>query len=127
MELLMVAPVWLVSDVKASCEELAALFDFQVNPYFQPPGEPIVYGIVERDPIRIHCSRAPDGIARPGRPHKEQHSDAYVFVDDVDAWHEQVVARGGTVLMPPTRQVYAIREMHVGLRDGFVIALGQPA
>ena len=35
-------------------------------------------------------------------------------------------SRGGTVLLPPTRQVYALKEMHVGLRDGFVLSLGQP-
>ena len=123
--MLLVCPIWLVSDVKASCEELAALFDFEVRPYFQPRGEPVVYGIVAKDPVRIHCSRAPDGVARPGRPYKREHCDAYVFVDDVDAWHEQVVARGGTVIRAPAQQEYGIREMHVGLRDGFVLALGQ--
>jgi hypothetical protein len=35
-------------------------------------------------------------------------------------------SRAGPVLLPPTRQVYTVREMHVGLRDGFVLALGQP-
>jgi predicted enzyme related to lactoylglutathione lyase len=125
-QLLAVAPVWLVSDVVASCEELRDLFGFEIRPYFTPPGEPTVYGIVEREWVRIHLSRAPDGQPRPGRPFKPEHCDAYLFVSDIDVLHAQVVDRGGNVLQAPRVMSYPIKEMHVGLCDGFVVACGQP-
>jgi len=124
--MLSVAPIWLVSDVVASCEELRELFGFDILPYFTPPDEGTVYGIVQRGAVQIHLSRADDGAAHPGRPFKPEHCDAYVFVDDVDALYEQLLDRGATVLQPPRVMPYPIKEMHVGLRDGFVLACGQP-
>jgi hypothetical protein len=124
--MLSVAPIWLVSDVVASCEELRDLLGFQIAPYFAPPGEPTVYGIVEHGAVRIHLSRAPDGVAHPGRPFRPEHCDAYVFVTDVDVIHAQLLRRGTEVLQPPTVMPYPIKELHVGLRDGFVLACGEP-
>jgi uncharacterized protein YndB with AHSA1/START domain len=125
-ELLSVAPVWLVSDVVASCEELRELFGFEIRPYFAPESEGAIYGIVEHAWVRIHLSRAPDGVARPGRPYKREHCDAYLFVADVDELHDRLLGRGANVLQRPRAMPYPIKEMHVGLRDGFVLACGQP-
>jgi hypothetical protein len=125
VKMVSVAPIWLVTDVVASCEELRDRFGFEIRPYFTPPGEPTVYGIVEQDGLQIHLSRAPDGVAHPGRPFKPEHCDAYVFVDDVDALHTALRAGNATVLQAPRRMPYPIKEMHVGLRDGFVLACGE--
>ena len=124
---LSIAPIWLVTDVAASCEELRDLFGFDIRPYFTPPGEATAYSIVERDSLQIHLSRTPDGSAHPGRPFKPEHCDAYLFVAEVDALHAQLVSRGANVLQQPHVMPYPIKEMHVGLRDGFVLACGQPA
>jgi predicted enzyme related to lactoylglutathione lyase len=126
VRMLSISPVWLVSDVPASCEELRNLFGFDIRPYFTPPGEPTVYGIVERESSQIHVSRAPDGRPRAGRPFKPEHCDAYIFVADVDALYEQILSRGANVVQPPRVMPYPIKEMHVALRDGFVLAFGEP-
>src|SRR5262249_17485027 len=72
-------------------------------------------------------ARAPDpryvGVARDGvwillqsyKPERAGHTDAFLWVTDVDAFHAEVSARGAMILPPPTDQAWGTRE--TGIRD----------
>lgn len=47
-----------------------------------------------------------------------------IFVDDVDALHEEFKASGATILMAPTDRPWGMREMHVTDLDQHVIRFG---
>jgi catechol 2,3-dioxygenase-like lactoylglutathione lyase family enzyme len=48
-----------------------------------------------------------------------------LWVDDVDAIHEQCLANGIEVAFPPTDMPWNVREMHVRHPDGHVFRVGQ--
>jgi len=48
---------------------------------------------------------------------------AYVWVDDVDAFHAEFVERGADIVCPPTDKIYKCREMEVRLPDGRILVL----
>jgi predicted enzyme related to lactoylglutathione lyase len=48
-----------------------------------------------------------------------------IWVDDVDAVHEQCLANGLEVTWPPTDMPWNVREMHVRHPDGHVFRIGR--
>jgi uncharacterized glyoxalase superfamily protein PhnB len=51
--------------------------------------------------------------------------DLYVYVDDVDAYHDELVERGADVLHGPVNQGYGLREIRVRDPHGYVLAFGK--
>jgi uncharacterized glyoxalase superfamily protein PhnB len=51
--------------------------------------------------------------------------DVYVYVDDVDALHEELVGRGADLVHGPVEQGYGLREIRVRDPDGYVLAFGR--
>ncbi len=49
------------------------------------------------------------------RPDRAGHTDAFLWVKDVDAFHDEVAVRGATIQLPPTNQTWGTRE--TGIRD----------
>jgi uncharacterized glyoxalase superfamily protein PhnB len=50
--------------------------------------------------------------------------DVYVYVDDVDALHAELVERGADLLHGPVEQAYGLRELRVRDPHGYVLAFG---
>jgi catechol 2,3-dioxygenase-like lactoylglutathione lyase family enzyme len=48
-----------------------------------------------------------------------------IWVDDVDALHQHVLAQGIEVTWPPTNMPWGVRELHVRHPDGHVFRLSQ--
>lgn len=48
-----------------------------------------------------------------------------IWVDEVDAIHQQCVAQGLEVTCPPTDEPWNVREMHVRHPDGHVFRIGR--
>jgi catechol 2,3-dioxygenase-like lactoylglutathione lyase family enzyme len=111
------APVLLVPDVAAALAWYRDVLGCEVEPWRPEPGD---YGYVTRDACAIHVARAP--AARPnGEPF-----DVYLWVDDVEALHEALRARGADVLHPPTDRPWGMREIRVRDLNGYVLGIGQP-
>jgi predicted enzyme related to lactoylglutathione lyase len=72
------------------------------------------YGYAERDGVSFHVSR----------PDPELWS-AYLYTDDVDALHAELVERGTEILQPPTDKGYGVRDLIVRAPGGHVLAIGQ--
>jgi uncharacterized glyoxalase superfamily protein PhnB len=49
----------------------------------------------------------------------------YWTVDDVDAFHAEIVQRGEIILQPPTDRPWGRREMAIGTPDGHRIMIDQ--
>lgn len=49
----------------------------------------------------------------------------HLLVDDVDAYHREVSARGAKVLQPPTDRAYGLRELLLETPDGHRLMIGQ--
>lgn len=71
--------------------------------------DPCYMGVM-RDGVTLHVSSFPgDGVAR---------GVVFLLVDDVDALHAELVARGVPIDLAPTDQTWGNREMYVRDPDG---------
>jgi uncharacterized glyoxalase superfamily protein PhnB len=53
--------------------------------------------------------------------------DVYVYVDDVDGLHAELVERGADIIVPPTTQGYGMYEIRVRDPFGYVFGIGCPS
>ena len=104
------ATVLQVPDVPAALDWFRDALGFDVQ-RFQDGSE---YGYAERDGVSFHVSR-PD-------PHLWA---AYLYTDDVEALHGELVERGTEILQPPTDKPYGVRDLIVTAPSGHVLAIGQ--
>ncbi len=51
---------------------------------------------------------------------------AYLEIDDVDALHEDIAARGAIIRQPPADKPWRMREMLIATPEGHRIMVGQP-
>lgn len=73
------------------------------------------------------------GVARDGvvlhlhsfKPERAGMTDAFLFVDSVDALYAEFMARGATSHMSPTNQTWGGREIGIRDPDGNVLVFGQ--
>ena len=75
------------------------------------------YMTLARDGARLHVHSFRGGAAGTGA--------AYVFVDDVDALHAELISNGITVSGPPLDQTWGTREIAVRDADRNVLTFGQ--
>lgn len=122
-ELTGLAPVLLVPDVEAALDHYRELLGFEVEPYVHEGVA--VYGYASRGSCNLHfapCRHAPrpNGSLSPGM------FDAYLWVDDVEALHDELAGRGADLIHPPTDREYGLREIRVRDLNGYILGIGQP-
>lgn len=116
-------PCFLVADVRRAVEHYRDVLGFRiVGTFFE---EPPVYGIVDRDRAEIHLAAATGRRGGSNRAWRDDAIDAYVRVDDVDALHAELAARGADLLGPPVLRIYGMKEIEARDADGYVICFGQ--
>lgn len=117
------ATVLLVEDVARSADYYRDKLGFEVDLYDANPGH---YGFANRDGCWVHFAHF-EGV-RPN-PNKDSVPpdmfDVYVYPDDVDALHAELVERGADLHGPPERQGYGMYDFRVSDPDGYVIAFGR--
>jgi uncharacterized glyoxalase superfamily protein PhnB len=123
-----VSPVLGVANVRQSAEYYRDVLGFTLDPVegvFQPRGDEPggVYAIVKRAGVWVHFQ-----IRRGEMPKRERPSfegDVYLYVDDVDALHAELVQRGARVLQEPRVAPYGIREIIVEDLNGYRLTFGE--
>jgi catechol 2,3-dioxygenase-like lactoylglutathione lyase family enzyme len=113
MNLTDAAAVLVVEDVARSLDYYRDKLGFEGRPYEQDPTQ---YAYASRQRCNIHLAQ--------GRPHPNGFFDVYVYVDDVDALHEELRSRGAKILNAPVHTEYGLREIRVRDPDGYVLAFG---
>lgn len=122
-----VAPVLLVSDVRASAAYYRDKLGFSFEQFW---GDPPTFVMMNRDGLTImlaqHSHGDGPGDTNPNArvtDHDDQW-DAYVWVDHVNALYDEVKAAGATIAGEPCDTFYDMREFRVVDPDGYQIAFG---
>jgi uncharacterized glyoxalase superfamily protein PhnB len=90
-------------------------------------GEPPRFCMPKRDSLIVMLSQVP-----PGQPvdtewrHAERVWNAYCWVDDAQALHDEWAAQGALIECPPSEKPYGILEFNIRDLDGHAIGIGQP-
>jgi catechol 2,3-dioxygenase-like lactoylglutathione lyase family enzyme len=118
------ATVLLVEDVRRATDYYRDMLGFEVELYANLPDH---YGYARRGGCHIHFARfdgahpRPNSVAAP-----PDMFDAYVYVDDVEGLHAELVGRRAEVVHGPVDQGYGLREFRIRDPDGYILAFGQP-
>jgi catechol 2,3-dioxygenase-like lactoylglutathione lyase family enzyme len=106
-----------VPDVRESARFYVEKLGFQI--VADPPG----WIFVSKDSCMIMLGECPDDI-HPGELGCHNYF-AYLRVDDVDAYHEELRAKGVEPLSGPTGEPWGMRELAIRTSDGHRIKFGQ--
>ena len=117
-----IAPLFLVQDVVRAAECYRDRLGFEIGPYFL---DPPVFVIVRRDKISIMLSVMEGSRGGSNTKWKGESFDAYIWVENADAVHEQLRARHADVISPPVPKSFGMKELDVRDADGYVIRFGE--
>ena len=112
------APQFLVDDLARSIAYYQRLgFTF---------GEPWdgFYAIGTRDGLELHLKEAPKFDAERQHRREHAHLDAAAGVDGIEAFYEQCVANGATILKPLAATAWGTKDFYIEDPDGYLIAFG---
>jgi catechol 2,3-dioxygenase-like lactoylglutathione lyase family enzyme len=122
-ELRVAATVLLVRDVARSVEHYGDKLGFETSLFDENPTH---YGYANRDNVWFHFARwegvepRPNAVAVP-----PDMFEAYLYVDDISALHEELVERGADLLDGPEERPWTRLEFRIRDPDGYVIAFGE--
>ncbi len=119
------APVLLVPDVAAALAHYRDVLGFgEVRAWELEPND---YGYATRDGCTIHLAHSQGGAPRPNSEIRPPDLfDVYLWVDDVEALHEELAGRGADIVHPPTERPWRMREIRVRDLNGYVLGFGEP-
>jgi uncharacterized glyoxalase superfamily protein PhnB len=117
IKLTTISPVFVVPDVVAAAEYYRDVLGFRILGYFV---DPPVFAMVARDTAEIHFGKAESGaLPSPNVVRRSISVDAYVWVNDLDALHAELKARGAKIIEAPMLRAYNCYEMVVEDNFGF--------
>ncbi len=105
-----------VPDVKATAKWWTEVMGFEV--WMEPEG----WVFVRRGACSLMMGECPDAIAP--KDLGDHSYFAYIEMDDLDAYHSEITARGANA-PPPVDKDWGMREMIVHTPDGHRIMFGQ--
>ena len=82
------------------------------------------YVIGERDGLELHLKEAPKSDAERQYRRAHEHLDAAAGVDGIEAFYEQCVANGATILRPLAETPWGTKDFYIEDPDGYIIAFG---
>lgn len=111
-----IAPSFVVKDVVATAEYYRDVLGFEILGYFL---DPPVFAMVGRGGVEIHFGKA-DAEPQPSNlVFRKISSDAYIWVDDIDALFAELTASGADIIEGPIMRVYNCLELEVRDCNGF--------
>ena len=112
------APQFLVDDLERSIAYYRKIgFSF---------GEPWdgFYAIGQLDGLELHLKEAPRDQAERRHRRDHEHLDAAAGVDGIEAFYEQCVANGATILKPLAPTPWGTKDFYIEDPDGHVVSFG---
>jgi len=112
------APQFLVDDLDRSIAYYRKLgFTF---------GEPWggFYAIGHLDGLEVHLKEAPKDPSERQRRRESEHLDAAAGVDGIEAFYEQCVANGVTIIKPLAGTAWGTKDFYIEDPDGYIISFG---
>lgn len=116
------APIVPAADVDALVARLEGLgFRCPAENRFGEPGGPTLYATASLGDAYLHVQRR-DSL--PFDDRGEHETDAYIYVDDVDALHARALECGDTIFRDLYDEPYGMRDCTVSFPEGQRIAFG---
>jgi uncharacterized glyoxalase superfamily protein PhnB len=118
-----------VPDVVRAAEYYRDVLGFEIAGYWdgervhQDRSATAVFGIVQRDQVRVHFSLAEGEAVRTGDT--EGAYAAYFHITGVDELAADLRRRGATIVDGPEDRVYGQRELVVQDCNGWILAFGE--
>ena len=122
-----IAPYFIVDDVVATADFYRDKLGFAYERFW---GDPPAFTMVSRSGMVIMLGQLaptgtgslmrPNGVAVPG----DDPWDAYVWVDDADALHEEFKAKGVPIARPLCDQPYGCRDFDIVDCNGYRLCFG---
>jgi catechol 2,3-dioxygenase-like lactoylglutathione lyase family enzyme len=122
-------PSFVVPDVVRAAEYYRDVLGFEIAGYWdgervhQHPSATVVFGIVQRDQVRVHFSLAEEGGVRTGDT--EDAYAAYFHITGVDELAADLRRRGASIVDGPEDRAYGQRELVVQDCNGWILAFGE--
>jgi catechol 2,3-dioxygenase-like lactoylglutathione lyase family enzyme len=117
------ATVLLVQDIGDAAYYYSERLGFDVKRYEANPNH---YAYASRDDCHVHFACFKDAPPRPNSVAVPPDMfDVYVYVDDVEALHEELVERGADIVRGPVDAAYGLREIRVRDPHGYILAFGK--
>lgn len=117
------ATVLLVQDIGDAAYYYSERLGFDVKRYEANPEH---YAYASRDDCHVHFACFKDALPRPNSVAAPPDMfDVYVYVDDVEALHEELVERGAVIVLGPVDAAYGLREIRVRDPHGYILAFGK--
>jgi uncharacterized glyoxalase superfamily protein PhnB len=115
-----IAPLFFTMDIPATLAYYKEKLGFECLGTWQ---DPPVYAIVARDQQAIHFRCAEPPTANPDK-YRDELLDAYLFVEDADAFYTEYAARGVEFTRALANMPWRSREFVVRDCDGRLLAFG---
>ena len=115
------APCLMVSDVVNAHSYYSERLGFRSPRLW---GNPPTFCIAQRDGLELMLAQVDAGKAVHPNAENAGRIDAYFWVNDADALHQEFSASGADVVCEPQDQAYGVREFLVRDPDGHVLAFG---
>jgi catechol 2,3-dioxygenase-like lactoylglutathione lyase family enzyme len=117
------ATALLVDDIAAALDYYRDKLGFEGHAWEVNPNH---YGYAKRGGCHVHFANFADAPPQPNNvPVPPDMFDLYIYVDDVDALHEELCERGADILYAPADLEYGLREIRVRDPNGYVLAFGK--
>ena len=118
-----VAPHFVVRDVVSTAEFYRDKLGFEILGYFM---DPPVFAMVRRDNAELHFGKADGDLIQVNETvRKGLGTDAYIFVSDINALHEEFTERGVEITEGPVRRIYNCVELTIKDCNGFQLVFGE--
>lgn len=120
-----IAPYFFVPDVVAAAHYYRDVLGFSFRRFW---GEPPSFCMVHRGGIVIMLSAIEDpSLVRPNNKADREGGawDAYVWVDNADALHDEFVSKGATIARQLCNQEYGCRDFDIIDCNGYRLCFGQ--
>lgn len=82
------------------------------------------YAIGHMDGLEVHLKHAPKNEAELRHRRDNEHLDAAAGVDGIEAFYEQCIANGVTILTPLTATAWGTKDFYIEDPDGHIISFG---
>ena len=108
-----------VRDLEVSTRYYVEVLGFERDP-IDGPG----WSFLSKDAFKVMLGECPD--ERPAGELENHSWFAYLTVDGVDEYYQEIVARGATVSSAPSDKPWGLREFGLSTPDGHRITCGEP-
>ena len=79
---------------------------------------------VSLDGLELHLKEAPKNPAERQWRRENEHLDASAGVDGIEAFYEQCVANGVTIIKPLAATAWGTKDFYIEDPDGYIISFG---